>query len=303
MIETHPVYARKMVTENLAGLDIPGVEPIMGLRQTDELEEVEAQVVRRTDNGEILGVVGPTWKPVQNGQAFQFFDPMITDGLASYETAGSLRGGKLVWILARIGETKEIVPGDPVNGFLLLNMGHDGTRSVQVMPTTVRVVCANTNRMAEMRGRANNSIFKIKHTASAEQRLQDLGQAVRPYLESYGQTVEIFQKLAQRPMNELIVDQFLKTLWPDPKPKADGTMPNATKARNHRERVLALFTGQARGADFMTDEHRTSAWHLLQAVTEYIDHDRGSDDDKRMTSAWFGQGAKIKQQAQELLLV
>jgi phage/plasmid-like protein (TIGR03299 family) len=94
--------------------------------------------------------------PLQNDQAFQFFDPFVSSGLVTLETAGSLREGKRVWILARIAENSDvgIVGDDIVRKYLLLSNSHDGTTAVRVGFTPIRVVCANTLAMAVRNGQS-----------------------------------------------------------------------------------------------------------------------------------------------------
>ncbi|MNH46003.1 hypothetical protein D3C79_1086230 [compost metagenome] len=57
-----------------------------------------------------------------------------------------------------------------------------------------------------------------------------------------------------------------------------------------------LYEGRGRGSHL--DSARGTAWGLLNAVTEYVDHERRArSTEYRLDSAWFGQGAQIKQRA------
>jgi phage/plasmid-like protein (TIGR03299 family) len=111
--------------------------------------------VRSSDNS-VLGVVGKTYKPLQNSDAFKFFDDALKAKDLVFETAGSLKGGRYVWILASISSGPiEVVKGDAVKPYFLLTNGHDGMRALSVGFTPIRVVCANTLAAAE---RNSNSL-------------------------------------------------------------------------------------------------------------------------------------------------
>ena len=84
--------------------------------------------VRRTEDNKILGRVGGDYNPIQNVEAFTFFDQLVDSGEAKYETAGSLFGGKKIWLTAQIGDTFDVC-GEDYKGYLLISNTHDGSRS------------------------------------------------------------------------------------------------------------------------------------------------------------------------------
>jgi len=285
-VEACPVYMQKQ----LYGEDH---RQVLAENTFDDLPE--AQVVRRCNDGNVLGVVGPRWTPVQNRDAFDFFDPMVQSGEAILHTAGSLNDGKTVWILAQIGETRNIIGDDGVGQFLLLSMGHDGKRAVQVMPTPIRVVCANTLGAAEYGSAQGKTMVKIAHTRNATRRLNQVGDFIRPHLASFDATMELFQILAKANVSSQAADAYITGLFPDPKdPDA-----NSSFAERVRREIMAKFEGDLLGYDAIPEQFKRSYWTLYNAVTEYVDHDRGSDK-HRMNSAWFGSGTSLKQQALDL---
>jgi len=100
--------------------------------------------VRSTDR-KVLGVVGPSYRPLQNLDAFQWFQPYLDSGDVALETAGSLRDGRHIWILARIKQDPiEIVKNDPVAAYILLSNSHNGTASIRAGFSAIRAVCMNT---------------------------------------------------------------------------------------------------------------------------------------------------------------
>ena len=288
-VEALPLYADAVVY----------TEPHRLITSSTEKQKVgEGQVVRRCSDGSILGVVGPRWTPVQNRDAFGFFDPLVQQGLAVYHTAGSLKDGKTIWILAQIGENRTIVGDDSIGQFLLLSMGHDGKRSVQIQPTPIRVVCANTLNMADLGAEAVKAMLKVQHTRNAVTKLAEIGDFIKPFLASYDETVEVFQILARAQVDARKVDEYLTALFPDP--TREGV--SNSFARNVRRQIMNKFEGQLLGYDAIPERFKRTYWTLYNAVTEYVDHDRGTDA-HRMNSAWNGSGTQLKAKALELAQV
>jgi phage/plasmid-like protein (TIGR03299 family) len=297
-VETQPVFANAMQLPELSVQDLIDGKPAPQemVRNPGEFVPLpEAQVVRRRTDGSVLGVVGSRYVPVQNRDAFAFFDPLVQDGMAVLHTAGSLDGGRTVWILAQIGRERHIIGEDRIGQFLLLSMGHDGKRSVQISPTPIRVVCANTLGMAD--SGARKQMVKIAHTASAQVRMDQLQGFIKPYLADFETTTEMFRVLASSKVGAQEVDNYLMELFPDPEKEGASN----AYARRVRETILKKFEGDLLGYDAIPVLYRDSYWTLYNAVTEYLDHDRGTDAG-RLKSQWFGSGAQMAKQALALAL-
>ena len=123
--------------------------------------------VRSTDDA-VLGVVSDRYRIVQNEEAFQFTDDLLGEGV-TYETAGSLQGGKKVWMLARLPR-KYLIAGDQVEPYLVIFNSHDGSSGVKVAMTPIRVVCQNTLNLALNTAKRS---WTARHTENVLLRVQD----------------------------------------------------------------------------------------------------------------------------------
>jgi phage/plasmid-like protein (TIGR03299 family) len=238
----------------------------------------------------VFGIVGRQYEPLQNAEAFEFFDPLVRSGDVSYETAGALRHGERVWIQARLGEDVEIVSGDAIQRYLLLSTSHDGSSSVQVKLTPVRVVCNNTLTLALSRGRT----FRVAHDRDVRAQLE----AARAFLgfvrAEYDQTQALFRRLASTKLSHQLAQKYFAEVFPD---RRDA---ESTRRAEDRRRWATHFYLHGRGHDLPAVKE--TMWAAYNGVTEFVDHckarESGSDtNDGRLASVWFGQGATIKERA------
>ncbi len=124
-----------------------------------------------------LGIVGSQYTPLQNREAFSFFDPIVGEKAAVYHTAGVLGNGERIWILAKLPEDIRVTDDDITNKFLLLSNSHDGTSAVQVKFTPIRVVCQNTLTQALKRG----PTVWVAHTQNIHERLREAAEIFRDF--------------------------------------------------------------------------------------------------------------------------
>ena len=122
----------------------------------------------RSSDGKPLGIVGDRYTVVQNEDAFAFTDSLLGEGV-TYETAGSLRDGKIIWLLAKMPEDVTIL-GDVVTPYMVFTNTHDGRGSVKVAMTPIRVICQNTLNLAI---KTSQRMWTARHTGSIANRLQD----------------------------------------------------------------------------------------------------------------------------------
>jgi phage/plasmid-like protein (TIGR03299 family) len=259
-------------------------------------------VVRSTDKS-ILGTVGPTFKPLQNRDAFKWFQPWLDAGEATLETAGSLKHGRRVWVLAKVTRPNmEIVPGDEVAKFILLSNGHDGTMAVRAGLTPVRVVCANTLAAAHEDG--GSKLFRIRHTNSTTAALEQIREIANLADAKFEASKDEYRALARKGVRTEDLKAYVQKVF---KPKLiEGGGPlvgeeedDEDACKRVTENIIPLFEN-GRGTDI--PGVRGTLWGAYNSVTEYLQHERGRSADNRLDSAWFGQGATLNQRALQTAL-
>jgi phage/plasmid-like protein (TIGR03299 family) len=259
----------------------------------------QRKAVVRADTNQVLGVVGNSYQPVQNHQCFGFLDAVVADGRLRYHTAGALGNGERVWMLAKLPAEIRVKGSDDVTEqFLLLSNSHDGSSSLRVFFTPIRVVCANTLGMAERRSRGHgvSIIHKGDLAAKVGEAQEILGLAKR----FYDDLEERINQLAGHYPSRRQLETYFESLYPD---TADG---KNRRAQNVRGELFRLFES-GMGQDI--PETKLTTWAAFNAVTEYVDHHRSTRGrsehertSRRLESAWFGSGARLKATAWKLAL-
>jgi phage/plasmid-like protein (TIGR03299 family) len=220
-------------------------------------------------NKDVLGVVGERYVPLQNEELFTFADTILDFG-GRWETAGSIKGGRVVFgSLALERETILDKDGiaDKVNTYLLVNTSHDGSIAIQASITPVRVVCANTLNLALGSGRRGvKQSFKIRHTQTANGKVQ----AAREALGLANSYMDEFDKLAnamiQTEISKAQFDKIVELAYPTP--KDDSKKVAITKHTNKIDLINDIYVGQ------FNDTIAGTAWGALNALTERLDWHR-----------------------------
>lgn len=248
----------------------------------------DATVLYRSDNYEPLSVVSKRYKVVQPREVLEFYRDLVSAGGFELETAGVLKGGKKLWALAKTGQ-ETLLPGlDKVKAYLLLATSCDGSLATTAQYTSIRVVCNNTLNMAvgESKGAVKVPHSRVFDPVAVKQSL-GLG------MSAWDTFMASIKAMAQRPVNKFETMSYLVNVLGDPAlPLNDQPNQKAIQA------VYGLYSGGGKGSNLQSANGTT--WGLLNSVTEFIDHERRArNQDYRLDSAWFGQGAQIKQKAFE----
>ncbi|MEY8042617.1 DUF932 domain-containing protein [Saccharopolyspora cebuensis] len=247
-----------------------------------------------TGDLDYLGMVGADYEIRQNEEQVELLNALVDESGAHFETAGSLRGGTQTFVTMKLPEAMRVAGSDEVDLYLVVVNSHDGSTALRVLVTPVRVVCANTQRMALRRARASHS---IRHTKSAKVKIAE----VREKLGLIWEYCEAFEAEAERMINaELSTAGFrnvIRQVWP-----VDDNAP--VRTRNNAERRTDELLRLWREADTQRRIAGTR-WGGLQALTEYLDHFQPARDDSVRAHRVLTSGAVAdrKQQAYELLAV
>lgn len=244
----------------------------------------DAKVLYRSDTLAPLSVVSPRYKVVQPHEVLHFYQDLVSAGGFELETAGVLKGGRKLWALARTGQETLLKGNDQVKAYLLLATSCDGTLCTTAQFTSVRVVCNNTLQMAV--GDSSGAV-KVPHSTVFDP--QAVKQALGLGLSGWERFIGNLKSLSKRTVSPEEARQYFQAVLDEP--LADDSV-----ASRAMQQVSALYSGAGLGS--LLSGSRGTAWGLLNAMTEYVDHRRRArSQDYRLDSAWFGQGAQLKQQA------
>lgn len=272
-------------------------------------------VLYRTDTGAPLWVASKSYNIVQPSEVMEFFAKLVDIGGFELETAGVLSEGKRIWGLARVNDGAPVVGQDVVRPYVLLATSYDGTLATTAKFTAVRVCCHNTLTMSvgsanyetglvagkaedDTQGRAVSSLVRIPHSTTFDP------DAVRKQL---GIVKDVFERwlvesamLAEKTISDEQFDLFLENLLQPMQPKTVHGRP-AKPARECKPfaRIKEIYSGNLIGGDLAGESNR---WRALNAVTQFVDYERGRTANSRLDGAWFGVGDTIKSKAFELLV-
>ena len=240
--------------------------------------------VQRLDNNRILGIVGKRYVPMQNYKLFSFFDEVVGRKEAIYHTAGSLRNGQIVWILAKLPESYYVIKDDRVDSYILISSSHDGTLAITPTLTNVRVVCMNTLVTALIEAR-----LRIRHTASAEYELR----AAHTIMGIATKKQSIFREVASRLLGIQVTSEVLRNM-------VQAAMPTKRedKEKNKHLAPIELLFDQGPMNNF--GGMRGTGWAAYNALTQYVDHVWAGRDTAYRTM--FGSGHSIRTRATDALL-
>jgi phage/plasmid-like protein (TIGR03299 family) len=274
-----------------AGLDWE-VE-LVPLVTADTQARVTHRAVRRTSDARVLGVVGPRYAPLQNKDAFSWFQPFLDAHEAALHTAGSLKQGSRVWVLAKLSRDPLVIaPGDEVEKFILLSHGHDGSLAVRCGFTPIRVVCANTLAMAH--GSDASKLIRLKHTKDVLENLANVREVMDLANAEFEATAEQYRRLARKSVNQADLRKYVRRVL-----KVEDDQEASSRLRNLLEEIARLAEA-GRGNNLPSV--RGTLWTAYNGVSEWLTYNRGRSEDNRLNSLWFGDSALTNRHALEVAL-
>jgi phage/plasmid-like protein (TIGR03299 family) len=269
-----------------AGLD--WTVELVPLQTADTHAKVTHRAVRRTSDASVLGVVGPRFAPLQNQDAFGWFQPFLDAREAALHTAGALRQGSRVWVLAKLNRDPLVIAeGDEVEKYILLSHGHDGSLAVRAGFTPVRVVCANTLAMAH--GSDASKLIRLKHTKDVLENLANVREVMDVANAEFEATAEQYRRLARKSVNQADLRKYVKRVL-----KVESEEDSSTRSKNIVEEIVRLAES-GRGNDLPSI--RGTYWSAYNGVSEWLTYSRGRSEDNRLNSLWFGDSALTNRHA------
>lgn len=269
-----------------AGLDWSVTkQPMYYMDDLGEMGEIpgKSALVRSSDN-KVMDIVGQDWNPVQNAEAFEFFREFVDSGDMKMHTAGSLKGGKMVWALAKVndGFTIKTAQGeDSVESYLLFSNPHQYGKSIDVRFTPIRVVCNNTLTLSLNQNVDQYVRMGHQRPFNAEDAMATLGMAHQK-LETYKEAAEYLCQKSYT--SEQMVDYF------------NQVFPSASSRDSNKSREAQEVMHTQAGANL----GEGTFWQLFNTVTYMTDHTLGRNADTRLQSSWYGQNQNVKKKALEL---
>lgn len=254
-----------------------------GEKQYEEKEYPTGKMalIRDTDN-KILTTVSGTWEPCQNSEAFTIFEEFVDRNELEMHTAGSLKGGELVWCLAKMKSQFVLFDEDKTEQYLLLVNPHQFGRAIHIRNTPIRVVCKNTLSLSlsqDVEVQANQS---HRNVFDPEAMKEAIGIATLQ-MEKYA---DMARFISSKRYNDKTVQEYFDRVFPN--------MSVKRKKDHSRQSELAMNLIETQpGAEF----GEGTWWQAFNTVTYMADHIHGKDANQRMNSSWFGVNANRKVQA------
>jgi phage/plasmid-like protein (TIGR03299 family) len=247
---------------------------------------VDRSALVRTSDNKILDVVSNDWNPVQNSEAFEFFNDFIAEGDMEMHTAGSLRDGQIVWALAKVKSGFSLFNGDEVESYLHFTNFHKYGFSTDVRFTPIRVVCNNTLTLS-----LNTKVEKM---VKISHRREFNGDNVKLMLGVAEEKLQKYKEMAaflgsKRASGENVVEYFKRVF-----PVTGGNEKSKKELSKNASLALGVLESQP-GAEFA----RGTWWAAFNSVTYLTDHLVGRNQETRLASAWYGHNKGVKTAALE----
>lgn len=241
----------------LAGLDWNVVQEPIYTETEDLIEGYKANI--RDSDRKVLGVVTERYKVIQNREAFAFTDELLGAGVR-YETAGSLQGGRRVWMLAHLPH-EYIISGERISPYLLFSNTHDGSGAIKVALTPIRVVCNNTLNLALSTAKRSWSMI---HTGDIKGKLKEAKDTLfmaENYMDSLGKE---FETLRKKSLTDKQVMEYIEILLPA---EENATLQQKRNIRRLQEDMKVRYFD----APDLQDVGK-NAYRFLNAVSDFATH-------------------------------
>jgi phage/plasmid-like protein (TIGR03299 family) len=264
---------------------------------SDKSEVPDAVGIHRSDTKQFFGTVSKQFTPVQNSEAFEFFDHVVGTKAAIYHTVGALDDGRRIWLLAKLSGDFSPVKNDPVEKFLLLANCHNGTMALRMLFTPVRVVCHNTLSLAL--SNVDEGI-SIRHKGDLSEKIKEAQRVLGIAVKHYEQIADFCKLLATKKIGKDDEGIIAARVLPDVAVEEKEGQPD--RIVEGRKEIIRLMH-EGRGNSVVEG----TAWASYNGVTEYADHDgihAGISTERRLgrlNQIWFGTRLAMKRRGLEAI--
>ncbi len=253
----------------------------------------------RKDTGRVLGVVSEHYRIFQNHECYQFMDSLVADKLAMFESAGALKDGRVVWMLARIPTEYMAGAQDAIQPYILLTNSHDGSKALRIFPTTIRVVCQNTLNLALQNGLGEG--LSIRHRPSLSERVAEARQKLGIIHARFDQFDAELHTMLHKEVAGMELERYFNACTPTTTGK---------RAEERRRKIVGQFRDNFNNATNTLPGMAGTAWAAYNSVSQYFDHQRSFKGastleraDHQLESIWFGSSHQAKQDAYQRALM
>lgn len=251
--------------------------------QGKQLEDYKA--IQREDTGHTFQVSKQGYTIIKNSEALSVLDEVVGSGMAKYSGAKAFKNGAVCFIRADVPQLETSIAGDEIKAYLYAVTSHDGSIANMLFAHQQRLICRN---LLTSGGIASQ--FKFKHTANYRLKIQDAIEVFAKYRVIFNKQKEAFEAMARIQFNSLKLDSFLNELL-----GIVDSEENSTRVLNQKRELERLFVD-----GIGHEKIAGTAWAAYNAVTQYVDHERGTENNREFSSI-FGSGANLRDKAFALL--
>jgi phage/plasmid-like protein (TIGR03299 family) len=225
------------------------------------------KALTRSDTGDVLNVARGSYEVVQNIVGHELFEALSTGARLDDGSGGTVKAGAVCYLSARVDEPQTVTGDDsPIYPYVVVLWTHDGSGALQARRTSVRPVCWNTISLGEAEARRSGRNFTFQHTKNVLARIEEAKRVIAGAREETAAFVELANELARMSVSDEQRERFVTTFIPKPEAEviSDQVLDNILR---ERAKVRAIFDGPT-----IPEAHRNTAYGLVQAGIEYLDH-------------------------------
>ena len=251
----------------------------------------------RTDTKEALGIVSDAYQVVQNREAFTFFDSIIEQGEAIYQTAGVLGKGEKIFVTAKL-PSDILVHGEQVENYLLLTSGHDGKSAIQCGFTSIQVVCNNTLNAAL--SKLQNKV-SILHFSNAKQKLETASKIMGMSSRYTQELNQVFNKMAAVKITDKKLREYIEQVMKPAKETINKETLQIEHSTLFTKKVDAIMEFAIDHPTQKTDAAKGTVWGAYNAISGYFGYLKNyNSQEEKMNDLYFKSGAKKIETASEI---